>query len=185
MQNRRAGMQNCVDLRQVCVGPRTSTMRSAAAAAVLLGLAGAATVSSGSPPPTKLALPSVLADDAVLPAAGATLWGWAKPGSKIAVALAGAHAGSYPATADATHGSWEVALPAVAPSLALSTVTISTGAEKLTLQRVLFGELILCGGQVRPLIEAASAAGAAAAAAPELTPLCLPFVGRSQICSSR
>lgn len=112
---------------------------------LLLGLAGAATAT---PPTARLTLPSVLTDDAVLPAAGGTIWGWATPGAQIIVALAGAHAGSYAATAGAPHGDWEVSLPAVAPSLALSNVTITSGVETLTLQRVLFGELVLCGGQV-------------------------------------
>ena len=111
-------------------------------------LAAAACAAAGAP--TKLALPSVLTSDAVLPAAGATIWGWAVPGAKVEVSVAGAHTGSYSATTNMTDGAWEVALPAVAPSLELSSITVSSGTEKHVLQGVLFGELILCGGQVLP-----------------------------------
>ncbi len=98
--------------------------------------------------PTKLTLPSVLTNDAVLPAAGASIWGWAVPGEKVEVDVAGAHSGSYSATASATDGAWGVSLTAVTPSLAESNISIRSGVDKLDLQRVLFGELILCGGQV-------------------------------------
>ena len=33
----------------------------------------------------KLALPSVLTSDAVLPAAGARIWGWASPSARVEV----------------------------------------------------------------------------------------------------
>ena len=99
--------------------------------------------------PTKLTLPSVLTNDAVLPAKGARIWGWAVPGARVVVGVAGAHSGNYSATAGATDGAWEVVLRAVMPSLAQSNVSISSGTEQLALQRVLFGDLILCGGQVR------------------------------------
>eukprot|EP01043_Picozoa_sp_COSAG02_P057433 COSAG02_NODE_6972_length_3256_cov_1.597403_3_plen_132_part_00 len=98
--------------------------------------------------PTKLTLPSVLTNDAVLPASGSSIWGWAVPGAKVEVGVAGAHSGSYSTTAGAPDGAWEISLPAVTPSLAQSNVSISSGTEKLALRHVLFGDLILCGGQV-------------------------------------
>lgn len=98
--------------------------------------------------PSKLTLPSLLTNDAVLPAATPTIWGWALPGAKVTLAVAGAYSGSYSATASDTDGAWEVALKAVTPSLAESNISIKSGADELALQRVLFGELILCGGQV-------------------------------------
>lgn len=96
----------------------------------------------------KLALPSVLTSDAVLPAAGASIWGWASPSARVEVNVTGALVGSYSTTAGVTDGAWEVSLPVVTPSLVPSNITVSSGADKLTLERTLFGELILCGGQV-------------------------------------
>ena len=110
----------------------------------------AAAAADAPPAPTKLALASVLTNDAVLPAAGASIWGWAVPGAKVEVAVSGAHSGSYAATASPTAGAWEVSLADVAPSLSQSNITVSSGADTLTLENVLFGELILCGGQVSP-----------------------------------
>lgn len=106
------------------------------------------TSAAGAPTP-KLTLPSVLSSDAVLPAAGAIVWGRAPTGAKVRVDITGAHHGSYSVTAGASDGNWEVSLPDIKPSLVQSNISISSGVEKLTLERVLFGELVLCGGQVR------------------------------------
>ena len=96
-----------------------------------------------------LRVPSLLASDMVLPAAPrvARLWGSAEPGAAVDIAASGAHSGSYTAKA-AADGTWEVGLRAQAPSLELSTITISSGGSiTIKLERVLFGDLIVCGGQ--------------------------------------
>ena len=130
--------------------------------AALAGAATEAPIGSGTapPPPTlALRLASALSDDAVLAAAGAVVWGWAKPGAAVAVAFSGAHTGRYSATAAASDGAWRVDLPTVVPSLAPSTVTISSvGEPTRSLRRVLFGQLILCGGQSNMQASAARAA---------------------------
>jgi hypothetical protein len=99
------------------------------------------------PPPSRLSLASVLSDHAVLPAAGAIIWGWAPPHSAVHVELSGAHSGSYTATAGAVDGTWEVDLPTLPAGLGLSNITVSSGSAVLTMRSVLFGQLILCGGQ--------------------------------------
>ena len=59
---------------------------------------------------------------------------------------AGAHSSSYTAKADAA-GSWQVQLRPQPAALDVSNFTVSCGAQTATIERVLFGDLLLCGGQ--------------------------------------
>ena len=110
----------------------------------LLSVAAAAR----SPPAAGLRLPSVLASDMVLPATPrvARLWGSAAPGAAVDIAATGAHSGTYSANAGAD-GAWEVELRPQPPSLAPTNISLSSGSITTTLHRVLFGDLIICGGQ--------------------------------------
>lgn len=80
----------------------------------------------------------------------ARLWGTADPDATITVAIAGAMNDKLTAKASAT-GAWEIGLPPVQPSLVPSDVTITsstgTSSTPIRLLRVLFGDIIVCGGQ--------------------------------------
>jgi len=69
------------------------------------------------------------------------VWGWAKPGEKVSVTLAGQAADAV-AGAD---GKWKVLLPAL-PAGGPHTMTVA-GPETVTLQNVLIGDVWLCSGQ--------------------------------------
>jgi len=61
--------------------------------------------------------------------------------------LPGGHAGNYSATTDATTGAWKLSLLPVPPTLVPTAVAVRAGAAELHLTGVLFGSLIVCGGQ--------------------------------------
>ena len=71
------------------------------------------------------------------------VWGWGEPGETITVRFAGQE---KRATAVAVDGRWEVRFDTLAPSAQPRELTI-TGAETLTFQDVLVGEVWLCSGQ--------------------------------------
>lgn len=69
------------------------------------------------------------------------VWGWADPGAKVTVSLAGQ-------TADAVAGAdgkWKLLLPAL-PAGGPHTMTVS-GPEQVTLENILIGDVWICSGQ--------------------------------------
>jgi hypothetical protein len=78
----------------------------------------------------------------------ALVWGFADAGVRVTVSLNGV--AQPPAVADAS-GAWRVALPAQPATAAPSTLAFSCsdGTVPPALEDVLFGDVVLCSGQVR------------------------------------
>lgn len=72
-----------------------------------------------------------------------SIWGWASPGEKITVTLAGQKQ-SANAAKDRT---WKVTLPAMRASADAQTVTIEGASQTLTLKNILVGDVWVLGGQ--------------------------------------
>jgi sialate O-acetylesterase len=89
----------------------------------------------------ELTLPAVIGDHMVLQRGDASLWGWAAPGSTIAVAVAGRSASAH----TGQDGRWKVVVPAV-PAGGPYEVRVS-GDGDLVLRDVLVGETWLGAGQ--------------------------------------
>ncbi len=70
------------------------------------------------------------------------IWGWAKPGEKVTVALSGGSTATATANAD---GRWKVALESM-PAGGPHTLT-ARGSNKIEIKDVLIGEVWLCSGQ--------------------------------------
>ena len=87
-------------------------------------------------------LPAVISSGMVLQREAAVpIWGWAEPGEKVTVALAGQ---TKDATADAK-GNWQVRLDALKAG-GPHTMTVK-GKNTLTIENILVGEVWLCSGQ--------------------------------------
>lgn len=71
------------------------------------------------------------------------VWGWANPGAKVKVALAGEQAN---ATAG-EDGKWLVELPAIEADSKACQLQVVSGDETVKLQDVLLGEVWICSGQ--------------------------------------
>ncbi len=71
------------------------------------------------------------------------VWGWAQPGDHITVRIAEQNVS---AVTDKT-GRWQVELAPLPANKQPLTMTVSDGAQSLTLEDILVGELWLCGGQ--------------------------------------
>jgi sialate O-acetylesterase len=88
-------------------------------------------------------LPGVFADHMVLQRQmPVVIWGWADPEEKVSVEFAGERAA---VTADSS-GAWRVELPPMEASSEGRAMTVS-GANSLTVNDVLIGEVWLCSGQ--------------------------------------
>jgi sialate O-acetylesterase len=81
----------------------------------------------------------------VLQTENPSLFGWATPGGTVTATLGGE---SKSSTA-ASDGKWLIRLSDRAASFTPVSITVSHGAENLTLDDVLFGDVWVCGGQVR------------------------------------
>jgi sialate O-acetylesterase len=87
-------------------------------------------------------LPAIFSDHMVLQRdAAVPVWGWAEPGEKVTVSIAGQ---TKKATADAT-GKWSLKLDKLAAGEALTLVV--TGKNKIIVNDVLVGEVWLGSGQ--------------------------------------
>jgi sialate O-acetylesterase len=106
------------------------------------------------------------------------VWGWAKPGDKVSVTLAGQ---SAEAVAGA-EGKWQVMLPAL-PAGGPHTMTVS-GPETVTLQDILIGDVWICSGQSNMEWKVANSneaqAEIAAANHPQIRSITLPHVTAPQ-----
>ncbi|MBC8137263.1 MAG: 9-O-acetylesterase [Fibrella sp.] len=88
-------------------------------------------------------LASLFSDDMVLQRGiSAPVWGWAKPGEKIAVSVAGKTAS---AIAD-TRGKWMAKLPPL-PVGGPYTLKATRSAQTVTLNNILVGDVWICSGQ--------------------------------------
>ena len=88
-------------------------------------------------------LPSIFSNSMVLQCElPVPVWGWAEPGEKVTVSLAGQ---SKTAVADAS-GRWQVKLDAMEASAEGRTLTVA-GNNTLELEDVLVGEVWICSGQ--------------------------------------
>ena len=105
--------------------------------------AGAQPVTPPATPPATLRLARLFGDGAVLQRdAAIPVWGWAAPGTGVAVTLQGR---TMRATAD-RDGAWRVAFPASGaggPHL----LTVEGGGTRLTVRDVLIGDVWLASGQ--------------------------------------
>ncbi len=87
-------------------------------------------------------LPSVFSDHMVLQRdMNVPVWGWAEPGEKVTVTVAGQ---SQTGVADPA-GQWRVTLPPMHPGEPAQLVV--SGKNSLTIHDVLFGENWVCSGQ--------------------------------------
>jgi sialate O-acetylesterase len=88
-------------------------------------------------------LPAVIGENMVLQQGRELpIWGWAAPGEKVTVTLAGT---SRSAEADAD-GAWRVRLPAMQAG-GPHEMTVAGGENTITLRNVMVGEVWLCSGQ--------------------------------------
>jgi sialate O-acetylesterase len=72
-----------------------------------------------------------------------SLWGWAAPGEKVSVTIAG-NSGTATAGGDR---SWKITLPAMMANSEPLTVTVTGKDKTLTLENVLVGDVWILGGQ--------------------------------------
>lgn len=72
------------------------------------------------------------------------VWGWAAPGEKVVVALAGQ---TRDATAADTDRRWKVVFDAMPANAAPQTLTITGASTTLTLDNILLGDVWILGGQ--------------------------------------
>lgn len=92
----------------------------------------------------ELRLPSVLSDHAVLQRSESTvIWGWARAGEKV-IARLSSITGEAIAGAD---GGWQIALDLSGVPAEPFTLTVTDGAQTLTLKDILIGEVWLSSGQ--------------------------------------
>ncbi|MFK7850054.1 MAG: sialate O-acetylesterase [Akkermansiaceae bacterium] len=92
----------------------------------------------------ELRLPNVFGDGMVLQCdKPIRIWGWAKPGEKVTIALGNQSAS---ATAD-ENGKWNAELKSIAASFDGQQLKVSTGSSTLSYKDILIGEVWLCGGQ--------------------------------------
>lgn len=88
-------------------------------------------------------LPALFSDHMVVQAgAEVPVWGWADPGERVTVSLAGQSL----SVKTATNGRWMVRLAKLKPTGHPQTMTV-TGRNALTVRDVLVGEVWLCAGQ--------------------------------------
>ena len=111
----------------------------------------AVTTSATTPGGGELYLPRVLSSHAVLARAPARplIWGWAKPGSTVAVTMSGGKTstmGWSGAAHVAVNGTWEVRLPATSATSGV-TIVVSSISTKIVLSDIAFGDVFVCGGQ--------------------------------------
>jgi len=91
----------------------------------------------------ELKLPAIIGDNMVLQQKQSDpIWGWDAPGTKVSVTFAG-QTKSAEAGAD---GAWRVKLDPMDANAAPQTMTIK-GANEVTLQNILIGEVWMCSGQ--------------------------------------
>lgn len=100
------------------------------------------------PPPIVFAVSSALGSHMVLQRdTAARVWGTAKPGATVTLALAGPAPEAATATA-ATNGTWQMDLKVHPATVAPSTLTFSTpGEPDIALTDVVFGDVWGCHGQ--------------------------------------
>ncbi len=95
-------------------------------------------------PASELRLPAIFADHMVLQQqTAAPVWGWAAPGQKVTVALAGR---TVSAKANA-EGRWQVKLTVPKANGKPLDLTVRAGSEHVSFTNVLAGEVWLCSGQ--------------------------------------
>ena len=106
------------------------------------------------------------------------VWGWAKPGDKVSVSLAGQSADAVAGV----DGKWQVMLPAL-PAGGPHTMTV-TGPETVTLNDILVGDVWICSGQsnMEWVVANSNDAQAEIAAAnhPQIRSINLPHVTAAQ-----
>ena len=119
---------------------KTAPLRSASR--LLLALAISATI-GGSAEAASLRLAEVISDNMVLQRGQAVpIWGWADPGTPVAVKLADFEAN---ATTDAD-GKWRADLPSLKPGGPFD-LTVTAGSEVQVLHNVLVGDVWVASGQ--------------------------------------
>lgn len=108
-----------------------------------------------------LRLPAVISNHMVLQQGVAAIWGWAEPGRRISVSIAGRHA-----TSTADHdGRWEVEMRALPPG-GPHRLTIS-GDGTVIVSDVLIGEVWLAAGQSNMQIPVRATDGASTPIPPD------------------
>ena len=94
-----------------------------------------------------LELPIILASDMVLPSPNVTFWGKAQENSTISISITRGSASPIrkQTLADAK-GKWQVRM-LVPPSMELAEVIVAGDGTTIKLERVMFGDVILCSGK--------------------------------------
>ncbi len=110
-------------------------------------------------PSSKLKLPSILSDHMVIQRdVPLRVWGWAKPGTTVNVAL-----GQVTATAQSDgNGAWSATTGKVSASGSPVELVVSDGVDTITVRDVLVGDVWVCSGQSNmafPLGECQGASG--------------------------
>lgn len=91
----------------------------------------------------------------------APLWGWADPGERVTTTLMGE---AFVTVADET-GFWKQMLPAGDASLIGYDMVVNTATDSITLEDVVFGEVIFCSGQSNMVLSVRQCANASEEAA--------------------
>ena len=124
------------------------------------------------PVQAKITLPLLFSDGAVVQRdQPLTVWGWAKPGAKIAVSFDGR---GVEATS-ASDGAWRVELPAHAAGGPYLLKIAENGGDALTVRDVLVGDVWLASGQSNMEWPGSQAANAQAEIAAANDPLIRHF----------
>ena len=102
--------------------------------------------------PRELRFANTFGDHMVLQAgAFVSVWGHG-PGPGSLVSVASSANPTVVTTTTTANNTWHVRLPGVAAGSMAHTVTATSGAKSTTLRDVLFGDVWVCSGQVRPLL---------------------------------
>ena len=96
------------------------------------------------PTPLPLVHPLFSSDMVLQRDIAAPIWGWSKPGAKVAVSIDGKPAA--PEAIASSDGKWQARLSPL-PAGGPHTIEINSGIEKVALSNVLVGDVWLCVGQ--------------------------------------
>ena len=93
-----------------------------------------------------LKLPTILASDMVMPSPNASFWGNAQANSTVSVSIMRGQAPAIRKQVEANaKGKWLMQM-SVPPSMELAEVTVTGDGTSIKLERVMFGDVILCSG---------------------------------------
>lgn len=93
-----------------------------------------------------LELPTILASDMVMPSPNASFWGNSQANSTVSVSIVRGQAPAIRKQVEAdSNGKWLLQI-SVPPSMELAEVTVTGDGTAIKLERIMFGNVILCSG---------------------------------------